>query len=100
MARVVVGSVFSAGTVQVGQTFLYLNSENLDSTKKEKHSVMEIDIAVYTANHTASETILILNPNISKLSSIRLKIIILPQKIKSDGAMSIRKVDILLKYTA
>ena len=59
--------------------------ENLDNSKKEKRRVTEIEIASYNVNCAISDAII-------------LKILLLSLKLKPDGAMSIRKADMLLKY--
>ena len=61
---------------------------------------METEIAAYTINRAFTDAILSLNPIMSKLSNTKMKILLLPLKIKSDNAMPIRKADMLPKYDA
>ena len=98
MGKVSVGNVFNCGTVRVGQTLLDLHLENLDNHNTDKRMVMDVGRVVWVANRSIANAIIIATPNVSKLSNAKLKILLLPLKLKEDEAMPTKKANMLLKY--
>ena len=98
MTKLSASNVFNCGTVRVGQTLLDLHLENLDNHNTEKRRMMEVDRVVWVTNRAAADAITITTPDVSKLSNAKLKILLLPLKLKEDGAMPTKKADMLLKY--